>query len=163
HGEVAIVDRTGLSCGFYWTEGIRGLGWAIDAIPTLKGGSTIGIPSPPAMWRPGTGRITTPHLRDAERLQGFPADWTAPAGVVSGRRRTDRWKLVGNAVSVPVATWIGERLITAERYASTDTELPAGARWPRAAWGCAGIRRAADVSMWLIATPRTHLHEFLEH
>ena len=92
YGEVEISDRTGLSCGFYWTEGIRGLGWAIDAIPTLKGGSTIGIPSPPAMWRPGTGRITTPHLRDAERLQGFPVDWTAPADVVSGRRRTDRWR-----------------------------------------------------------------------
>ena len=25
-------------CGFYWTEGLRGLGWAIDAVPTLKGG-----------------------------------------------------------------------------------------------------------------------------
>ncbi len=27
-------------CGFYWTEGTRGLGWAEDAVPTLKGGST---------------------------------------------------------------------------------------------------------------------------
>ena len=44
HGEVEITDRTGLACGFYWTEGIRGLGWAVDAVPTLKGGSTIGIP-----------------------------------------------------------------------------------------------------------------------
>src|SRR3954454_8148112 len=26
-------------CGFYWTEGLRGLGWAVDAVPTLKGGS----------------------------------------------------------------------------------------------------------------------------
>lgn len=26
-------------CGFYWTEGNTGLGWAVDAIPTLKGGS----------------------------------------------------------------------------------------------------------------------------
>src|SRR5205823_9371065 len=25
-----------LACGFYWTEGTRGLGWAVDAIPTLK-------------------------------------------------------------------------------------------------------------------------------
>jgi len=32
--------------GFYWTEGIRGLGWAPDAIPTLKNGSTVGIASP---------------------------------------------------------------------------------------------------------------------
>ena len=41
-----------LWCGFYWTEGNRGLGWAVDAVPTLKGGSTIGIPSPPAIWDP---------------------------------------------------------------------------------------------------------------
>ena len=76
HGEVTVEDRQGLACGFYWTEGIRGLGWAIDALPTLKGGSTIGIPSPPAMWRPGTGSIVTPELRDAERLQGFAPGWT---------------------------------------------------------------------------------------
>lgn len=163
HGEVEISDRTGLACGFYWTEGIRGLGWAVDAIPTLKGGSTIGIPSPPAMWRPGTGRITTPQLRDAERLQGFPADWTAPADVVSGRRRTDRWKLIGNAVSVPVARWVGERLTTSEPYASRDTELPSGARWPRAAWGSASGRRSVEGSMWPVAVTRPHLHEFLEH
>jgi DNA (cytosine-5)-methyltransferase 1 len=163
-GEVEIADRTGLACGFYWTEGIRGLGWAIDAVPTLKGGSTIGIPSPPAMWRAGTGRITTPHLRDTERLQGFPADWTAPADIVGGRRRTDRWKLVGNAVSVPVARWVGERLSTAERYdSSRDALLPAGAKWPRAAWGCARGRSAVGVSMWPIAAARPHLHEFLEH
>jgi DNA (cytosine-5)-methyltransferase 1 len=163
HGEVEIHDRTGLSCGFYWTEGIRGLGWAIDAIPTLKGGSAIGIPSPPAMWTPGAGRITTPHLRDAERLQGFPVDWTAPADVVAGRRRTDRWKLVGNAVSVPVARWVGERLTTSEKYTSNDLELPSGAKWPRAAWGSASGRRSAEVSMWPISVTRPHLHEFLEY
>ena len=28
--------------GFYWTEGRGGLGWARDAVPTIKGGSTIG-------------------------------------------------------------------------------------------------------------------------
>src|SRR5262249_139954 len=37
-------------CGFYWTEGNRGIGWAPNAIPTLKGGSSVGIPSPPAIW-----------------------------------------------------------------------------------------------------------------
>jgi len=49
-------SRTQL-CGFYWTEGLRGLGWAVDAVPTLKGGSTIGIPSPPALWDPRDGSI----------------------------------------------------------------------------------------------------------
>lgn len=90
-------------CGFYWTEGTRGLGWAEDALPTLKGGSTIGIPSPPAIWSPRDGSITTPDIRDAERLQGFEPDWTRPALDIEGVRRGHRWKLVGNAVSVPVA------------------------------------------------------------
>lgn len=163
HGKVVIQDRTGLACGFYWTEGVRGLGWAVDAIPTLKGGSTIGIPSPPAISRTGSGRIVTPDLRDAERLQGFPADWSAPADDIPGKRKTDRWKLVGNAVSVPVARWIGERLLTHEEYdAARDSALEDGARWPHAAWGRNGEHHQADVSMWPVADDRPHLHEFLE-
>src|SRR5690606_19679397 len=95
-------------CGFYWTEGLRGLGWAVNAVPTLKGGSSIGIPSPPAIVLPD-GRVVTPDIRDAERLQGFPADWTKVAETVA--RRSARWRLVGNAVSVPAADWIGKRLL----------------------------------------------------
>ncbi|MDP8907662.1 MAG: DNA (cytosine-5-)-methyltransferase [Chloroflexota bacterium] len=164
HGEVEISDRTGLACGFYWTEGIRGLGWAVDAVPTLKGGSTIGIPSPPAIWRAGTGQIVTPDLRDAERLQGFPADWTVAADGVPGRRKTTRWKLVGNAVSVPVARWVGERLTTDDTFdPARDTVLVHAARWPRAAWGRRGERWAVDVSMWPVARTRPHLHDFLMH
>lgn len=163
HGEVEITDRTGLACGFYWTEGVRGLGWAVDAVPTLKGGSSIGIPSPPAIWRAGTGQIVTPDLRDAERLQGFAADWTIAADEAPGRRKTTRWKLVGNAVSVPVARWAGERLLSDEPYlADRDARLAEGARWPRAAWGRKGERWAVDVSMWPIARSRPHLHDFLE-
>ena len=90
-----------LACGFYWTEGIRGLGWAVDAVPTLKGGSTIGIPSSPAILLP-SGEVVTLDIRDAERLQGFPSNWTKPAE--RGTKRGSRWKLVGNAVSVPAAT-----------------------------------------------------------
>ena len=162
-GEPVIADRAGLACGFYWTEGVRGLGWAVDAIPTIKGGSTIGIPSPPAIWRGGTNRLVTPDLRDAERLQGFPVDWTAPADAERARRNTTRWKLVGNAVSVPVAEWVGERVTTSDRYVpANDVELPIGSRWPRAAWGVANERRVADVSMWPVVLARKHLHEFLE-
>ncbi len=82
-GEPEWPDPSEVACGFYWTEGIRGLGWAIDAIPTLKGGSTIGIPSAPAIRFPD-GRIATPDLRDAERLQGFEPEWTAPAVAEGG-------------------------------------------------------------------------------
>jgi DNA (cytosine-5)-methyltransferase 1 len=50
------------ACGFYWTEGVRGLGWAVDAVPTLKGGSGLGIPSPPAIWRLEDGLLGTPDI-----------------------------------------------------------------------------------------------------
>ena len=107
-----------MACGFYWTEGIRGLGWAVDAVPTLKGGSTIGIPSPPAMVFP-LGLVGKPDVRDAERMQGFVADWTQPAESVV--RAGHRWHLVGNAVTVDVATWIGERL--ADRAITTPSAI----------------------------------------
>lgn len=92
-----------LAFGFYWTEGNRGLGTTVDAVPTLKAGSTVGIPSPPAVLLPcgrvmTPGRVVTPSIEDAERLQGFPARWTAPSEAVSARAQ--RWRLVGNSVTV---------------------------------------------------------------
>jgi DNA (cytosine-5)-methyltransferase 1 len=146
--------------GFYWTEGLSGLGWAKDAVPTLKGGSSIGIPSPPAIWIPGesTGRaIVTPGIIDAERLQGFPEGWTAPA-IEYGRRGGDRWKLTGNAVTVRVASWLGNRLVhQGDASAAVGTELPFTARWPTAAWGELGKRWQMSVSMWPAQYPYQHL------
>src|SRR5262249_21420886 len=91
-GEQAVSFSGKELFGFYWTEGLRGLGWAVDAIPTLKGGSGLGIPSPPAIWDPLDGSITTPDIADAERLQGFVAGWTEPAMGAPDVRRTHRWK-----------------------------------------------------------------------
>jgi DNA (cytosine-5)-methyltransferase 1 len=151
----------GRACGFYWTEGVRGLGWAVDGVPTLKGGSTVGIASPPAIWMPD-GRIVTPDIRDAERLQGFSADWTEPALTVS--RPGFRWKLVGNAVSVPAAKWVGTQL--AKGPASVDLRVrtfEATKKWPTAAFGGPGQRAlAVDLSMWPVAEPRKALTAFLE-
>ena len=136
------------ACGFYWTEGVRGLGWAVDATPTLKGGSTVGIPSPPAIVMP-TGAVGTPDIRDAERLQGFSAGWTEPAVDDPGRRNGPRWRLVGNAVSVPVARWLGENLANPGRYrAPRARALQPGEPWPIAAWSMGGPMCAADVSHW---------------
>jgi DNA (cytosine-5)-methyltransferase 1 len=128
----------------------------------LKGGSTIGIPSPPAIWMPD-GRVVTPGIRDMERLQGFEPDWTLP-GVEGEKRQGPRWRMVGNAVSVPVARWVGQRL--AEEPTSADFEtmpLPEAAGWPKAAMGGPGRRaRAVKRSMWPVAANRPHLAEFLE-
>jgi DNA (cytosine-5)-methyltransferase 1 len=150
-----------VACGFYWTEGLRGLGWAVDSVPTLKGGSTVGIPSAPAIVLP-TGRIVTPDLRDAERMQGFSDDWTVPAERVA--KRGVRWKLIGNAVTVNVAEWIGRRLRNPGEYDSAgDAPLPSSARWPCAAWNDGRGRHSAEISSWPLSVPSSPLAEFLRH
>ncbi|MBU6330547.1 MAG: DNA (cytosine-5-)-methyltransferase, partial [Acidobacteria bacterium] len=120
--------------GFYWTEGTRALGWAPNVIPPLKCGSTIGVPSPPAIFTSHRS-IVTPDLRDAERLQGFRVDWTKPAELVA--KQSIRWKLVGNAVSVKVAEWVAARIAqpTGTYDYSRDTQIEPDGKWPRAAWG----------------------------
>ena len=155
-----VEDWRGRACGFYWTEGVRGLGWAVDAVPTLKGGSTVGIASPPAIWMPG-GEIVTPDIRDAERLQGFAENWTLPVERVS--RKGFRWKSVGNAVSVPAAEWVGRRL--RHRAAAVDMRVhsfDSERGWPTAAFGGPGQRAlGVEISMWPERVPRLALADFL--
>jgi DNA (cytosine-5)-methyltransferase 1 len=151
------------ACGFYWTEGNTGLGWAVDSTPPLKGGSALHIPSPPAIWFPRRRLIAVPSIEDAERLQGFDAGWT-DVGDEDPRRTRQRWRLVGNAVSVPFAGWIADRLSTSDGYdADGDHALETGARWPGAAWGVDGRRGRSSVSEWPVEAPQQHLASFLEH
>lgn len=146
--------------GFYWTEGIRGLGAGIDCVPTLKGGSTIGIPSSPAILLPN-GRVVTTDIRDAERLQGFSADWTLPAEVVA--KRGYRWKLVGNAITVDTARWLGSRLAYPGEYdGAADSPLASGTPWPKAAWNMGNGRFAANLSAYPLRIEAPPLHEFLQ-
>jgi DNA (cytosine-5)-methyltransferase 1 len=146
--------------GFYWTEGVRGLGWAPDAVPTLKNGSTVGIASPPAILLP-SGLVVTPDIRDAERLQGFEADWTAPAEAVA--RPSIRWSLIGNAVTVPVAAWLGGRLAAPGEYViERDRELAADGRWPKAARFDGSRRMRVEINAFPVWRDRPPLAEFLK-
>lgn len=133
---VAADDRSwapGEAAGFYWTEGRRGAGLRREAVPTLKVGSGVGIPSAPAILT-ADGDLGMPSIRDAERLQGFPADWTAAAEGVS---RAVRWKLVGNAVPPPLASWLADRIVNppgiGTRVRLEELRLRGG--WPSAACG----------------------------
>ncbi|WP_244277479.1 hypothetical protein, partial [Geodermatophilus obscurus] len=131
-------------------------------VPTLKGGSAIGIASPPAVRRVD-GALVTPGIGDAERLQGFPADWTAPALDVPGVRAGHRWKLVGNAVSVRMSEWVAARLAAPVPYdGQTDTPLQPGGAWPTAAWGQDGVAHRAPVSTWPVRAPYESLDGFLD-
>lgn len=147
--------------GFYWTEGTRGLGWARDAVPTLKNGSTIGIPSPPAILLPD-GRPIQPDIRDAERLQGFEPDWTSAACTVG--KASLRWSLVGNAVSVPVAEWIGGRLREPGSYdRHRDRKEISPGTWPKAARSDGSRRIRVDIGPLPVWRLRRHLADFLLH
>lgn len=147
--------------GFYWTEGRGGLGWAVDAVPTLKNGSTIGIPSPPAILMPD-GRVIKPGIRDVERMQGFDADWTRPAEDVS--RASVRWGLVGSAVSVPVARWLGSRLKNPGDVVATaiDMLFPENGKAPRAACFDGRRRFAVRIGCDPLGIRSPDLVEFLQ-
>lgn len=80
------------------------------------------------------GRRGMLRIEDAERLQGLPAGWTAPCypiatpgvnaprGIRAGNgaegetQGARRWDLLGNAVTVPVGRWLGERLASPYAY-----------------------------------------------
>lgn len=154
--------------GFYWTEGNRGLGWGEDCVPTLKGGSAMGIPSPPAILLPDLS-VITPHINDAERLQGFPAGWTDLEGIAdeqSGRvfNKRRRWMLVGNAVNVAVSTWLGEQLLDYRPYdGDPGTPMGAGKTWPMAAWFDGQTRFAVPVGNRPVTRERQSLAQFLQY
>ena len=144
--------------GFYWTEGRTGHGLTADAVPPLKAGSTLAIPCPPAVLLP-SGRVATPTIEAVERLQGFPGGWTSVLRAKSTQRH--RWRLLGNAVSVPVAEWIGHRLENPGCYdGSGDTPLDTAKSWPNAAWNVDGRRVAARVTEYPVGRRRGRISAF---
>ena len=154
------IDRSA-AYGFYWTEGSRGVGWAYESVPPIKGGSAIGIPSPPAVWIPQEDFVGTISIGDAERLQGFPPGWTSSVGRTSGLRSSARWRLVGNAVNTRLSKWIAERFETPRAYEfSEDVERKKGA-WPKAAWGTSGKSYTSCVSMYPTHRKLIKLSDFL--
>ena len=59
----------------------------------------------------GVRRLTP---RECNRLQGFPDDWDR--WTADGREIADshRYRMMGNAVAVPVLEWIGRRLVAVD-------------------------------------------------
>lgn len=71
---------------------------------------------PTIQARMGTGGNQVPMVGvrrlmpvECERLQGFPDGWT------EGLSDSVRYRLLGNAVAVPVAEWIGRRIVESEK------------------------------------------------
>ena len=111
-----------------------------DMIPCLKTGNGSQI-----LLLQGPHRVGLLPVGEAERLQGFPQGYTLPCyplvppGIHAHRdpppllkdaaaRDALRWHLLGNAVSVPVARWLGEQLARpyAGKYVPTEGDRPMG-------------------------------------
>ena len=102
-GNYVIKNRPMVIGNVYESEGQAGQifdsgGISKSIVPAKRGGSAV-MPIIPAQ---GSIRRLTPI--ECERLQGFPDNWTA------GVSDTQRYKLLGNAVTVNVIKCLGERL-----------------------------------------------------
>src|SRR5690606_38335212 len=97
----------------------RGDGSVTGSLKT--GGGKPGQSYPVAQVGTQVRRLTP---REAERLQGFPDDWTLVP--YRGKPAADgpRYKALGNSFAVPVVRWIGERisLVEAELMKATMSE-----------------------------------------
>ncbi len=145
--------------GFYWTEGRSGIGLVADGVPPIKGGSAVGIPSPPAVLFPG-GRVMTPSIEACEQLQGFPRGWTQAD--YQGPR-SPRWKMLGNAMPVPIAEWAAQSIsnnsanILRQEKVALRTD-----KWPPAAFGHRANRSAIAVSEYPLARKSLGIEAFLD-
>lgn len=81
----------------------------------------------------GAVRRLTPL--ETERLQGFPDDWTMPTHLMPNEDTLDsaRYHACGNAVSVPVAEWLGHRIVEAMASSHLDAQVSPLKVTPRSA------------------------------
>ncbi|KAK9917248.1 hypothetical protein WJX75_002338 [Coccomyxa subellipsoidea] len=169
-------DETG--CAYALDLANAQSGPALDMVPTFKTGNGR------ICLLLKSGHLGALRTEDAERLQGFEEGHTLPCFPIQGpgaslhgapsfkdtdvdRRESHRWALLGNAVSVPVAGWIGERLADPHRHkymiGSKDRKFITD-REPAPQGG--GQRRHAAMSEWAedegIFVPPQELYEFAD-
>jgi len=90
------------AAGFYWTAGLQSICYSKGFSPTLKVGSSLSIPSPPAVHLTKTREVRKLTSGECLRLQGFdPSDFE-----VEGVTRADRYRMAGNAVTCPVGRFV---------------------------------------------------------
>lgn len=101
-----------------------------------------------------------PSIQAVERLQGFPKNWTRAAETAT--RRSDRWKLVGNAVSVGVGKWIARRLLDPGDPVVESEKMLSVPRWPSAAYGHDGEIYRFYANAWPTKASPIHLAALLK-
>ena len=77
-----------------------------EIVPTVISRYGTGGGNVPMIQKPEIPTVRRLTPTECERLQGFPDGWT------EGQADSHRYKQMGNAVAVPVVSWIAERLVT---------------------------------------------------
>jgi DNA (cytosine-5)-methyltransferase 1 len=100
-----------------------------------------------------------PSLAACERLQGFPSGWTAAANDHHGKR--PEWRLIGNAVSVPVARWVAERIKKPGAVLEfVEHEIVSDRKWPDAGWNVDERRVGVSAGDHPVELPRPSISTF---
>ena len=113
------ASRAGCLSGLWQgSEGIGVLRQALSAIREV--GESAHNKAQSAQSRSGVRRLTP---REAERLQGFPDEWTAIP--YRGKPAVDgpRYEALGNSMAVPCMRWIGERIAMVESEGAAARRL----------------------------------------
>lgn len=165
--EVTAAEMRDLAAGFYWTAGTHSINYSRGYVPTIKVGSSVGIPSPPAVHYDNV--VRTLSAKEALILQGFDID---PSMF---RSSAAAYAAAGNAVARPIGKWVLDGLALAgdvrdPTWIPAQTELWAdrwsGRPYPRAGLSTAGsiagvehrpTARATDLYSWLDRRSRDRL------
>ncbi len=92
------VAKSTRAAGFYWTAGTHSINYSRGYTPTVKVGSSLSIPSPPAIHYGDIVRLLSPS--EALRLQGFTLD------PFEGIAASSVYRMAGNAVARPLGKWV---------------------------------------------------------
>lgn len=135
------------AAAFYWTAGLQGINFSIGYSPTLKVGSALSIPSPPAVFYRDV--VRTVSVREAIALQGFPQTpfkGLAPNAV---------YRMMGNAVALPVGRFVAKSLSAPRSPVSgrlvpmcLEQSLFGDACWP-GTWPKAGLKSGSELFEYL--------------
>lgn len=110
----AAVTSISRAAGFYWTAGLHGICYSEGYFPALKIGSSLGVPSPPALHYDNMVRKASAD--ECLSVQGFPLDKFV------GIPDKAKFAMAGNAVALPVGSFVMDGVFEASApdYIMTD-------------------------------------------
>jgi DNA (cytosine-5)-methyltransferase 1 len=100
--------KSKIVAGFYWTAGTQSICYSIGYVPTIKVGSSLSIPSPPAIHFGNTVRQLSPS--EALSLQGFDST------LFEGIKKSTIYRMAGNAVARPLGRFVVDGVLNEIRH-----------------------------------------------